>query len=107
MILHGSPDHLQALRDLHAHHESKRDELKARHGNIYTDVEHVKSELDALSAELHHLTNHAVALDASFDKFGYVPFSAQVLCRRSHMQVLGPSEDKRRRLRDGLAAQRT
>jgi hypothetical protein len=56
---------------LHTHNESRRDELKERHGELYADIDHVKSELDALAAELHHLTSHAVSLDASFDRFGY------------------------------------
>lgn len=61
----------QAIRTLHGHHESRRSELKEKHGEVYADIEHVKSELDALAAELHHLTSHAVALDASFDRYGY------------------------------------
>ena len=53
------------------HHEKRRDDLKERHGDIYSDIENVKSELDSLAAELHHLTAHAVSLDASFDRYGY------------------------------------
>lgn len=45
--------------------------MKERHGEVYADIEHVKSELDALAAELHNLTEHAVSLDASFDRYGY------------------------------------
>lgn len=71
VLLQGSAQHLEAVRELHAHHESRRDELKERHGELYTDIEHVKSELDALAAELHQITNHAVSLDASFDRYGY------------------------------------
>ncbi|KAK5382340.1 hypothetical protein LTR20_006027 [Exophiala xenobiotica] len=71
VILQGSAEHLEAVRELHAHHESKRDELKQRHGSLYADIENVKSELDALAAELHHVTAHAVSLDASFDRYGY------------------------------------
>jgi hypothetical protein len=71
VILQGSAQHLEAVRELHAHHESKRDELRERHGELFTDIEHVKSELDALAAELHQITAHAVSLDASFDRYGY------------------------------------
>ena len=56
---------------MHEHHEARRDELKDRHGEVYSDIEHVKSELDALATELHNLTTHAVSLDASFDRYGY------------------------------------
>jgi hypothetical protein len=71
VILHGSAEHLEAVRQLHAHHESKRDDLKQRHGDLYSDIENVKSELDALSAELHRISAHSVSLDASFDRYGY------------------------------------
>ncbi|KIW12279.1 hypothetical protein PV08_09556 [Exophiala spinifera] len=71
VILQGTPEHLEAVRDLHAHHQSRRDELRDRHGELYTDIETVKADLDALAAELHHITAHAVSLDASFDRYGY------------------------------------
>ena len=45
--------------------------MRERHGEVYSDIENVKSELDALAAELHHITAHAVSLDASFDRYGY------------------------------------
>jgi hypothetical protein len=38
---------------------------------VYKKFEHVRDELDVLNSELHILTDHSVALDASFDKFGY------------------------------------
>ncbi|KAK4947358.1 hypothetical protein LTR10_013726 [Elasticomyces elasticus] len=71
VILHGSAEHLEAVRQLHAHHQSKRDDLKQRHGDLYSDIENVKSELDELSAELHRISDHSVSLDASFDRYGY------------------------------------
>ncbi|KIW99417.1 uncharacterized protein Z518_11405 [Rhinocladiella mackenziei CBS 650.93] len=71
VILQGSAEHVEAIRELHAHHESRRDELMNHHGDLYSDIEHVKSELDALAAELHQVTAHAVSLDASFDRYGY------------------------------------
>lgn len=71
VILQGSAEHLEAVRELHAHHQSKRDELRERHGDLYNDIETVKSDLDALASELHQITTHAVSLDASFDRYGY------------------------------------
>ena len=38
---------------------------------MYDEFEQVKKELDALSQEFRLLTDHAVALDANFSKFGY------------------------------------
>ena len=69
--VHGSAEHLEAIREIHAHHESRRDTLKDKHGTIYDEIEHVKTELDTLAEELHHLSDHGVSLDANFSKFGY------------------------------------
>jgi len=71
LVLSGSPEHLEALRQAHTHHESRRDALKQKHGSAYDEFENVKSELDALGSELHMLTDHAVSLDANFSKYGY------------------------------------
>lgn len=71
LVISGSPEHLEALRQAHSHHESKRDALKAKHGEAYDEFENVKAELDALGSELHMLTDHSVALDANFSKYGY------------------------------------
>jgi low temperature requirement protein LtrA len=45
--------------------------MREKHSDVYNEFEHVKSELDAISAELDLLTDHHVTLDANFSKFGY------------------------------------
>lgn len=59
------------VREIHAHHEKKRRELQDVHGNLYEDFEHIYNQLNVLSNELHLLTEHGVALDANFSKYGY------------------------------------
>lgn len=59
------------MREIHAFHESRRHHLRTQHGHIYEEFELVKSELDTLADELLHLSDHGVALDANFSKFGY------------------------------------
>ncbi|KAB8303193.1 hypothetical protein EYC80_004640 [Monilinia laxa] len=71
LVINGSPEHLDALRIAHTHHENKRQALKDKHGDAYDEFENVKSDLDALISELHMLTDHSVALDANFSKYGY------------------------------------
>jgi hypothetical protein len=71
LVINGSPEHLEALRNAHAYHESRRDTLKEKHGPAYDEFENVRAELDVLSTELHMLTDHAVSLDANFSKYGY------------------------------------
>jgi hypothetical protein len=71
LVISGSPEHLDALRQAHSHYDEKREMLRAKHGLDYDEFENVRAELDTLSSELHMLTDHAVALDANFSKYGY------------------------------------
>ena len=71
LVVHGSPEHIDALRRAHSHHEERREVLKRKHGDAYDEFENVKGELDVLGSELHMLTDHAVELDANFSKYGY------------------------------------
>ncbi|KUJ08616.1 uncharacterized protein LY89DRAFT_691040 [Mollisia scopiformis] len=72
LVINGSPEHLDALRRAHSHHESRREDLRRRHGeDVFDEFESVRAELDALGSELHMLTDHAVSLDANFSKYGY------------------------------------
>ncbi|KAF4629577.1 hypothetical protein G7Y89_g8568 [Cudoniella acicularis] len=71
LVISGSPEHLEALKKAHSHHESRREALRQKHGDDFDEFENVRSELDALGNELHMLTDNAVALNANFSKYGY------------------------------------
>jgi len=71
LVINGSPEHIEALRQAHSHHEGRREALKQKHGEAFDEFEAVRAELDVLGSELHMLTDHAVALDANFSKYGY------------------------------------
>ncbi|KAL2061019.1 hypothetical protein VTL71DRAFT_9071 [Oculimacula yallundae] len=71
LCIRGSPEHVQVIRELKAHHESRRASIRENHTEIYNDFEHIESELTAIAAELNMLTDHHVTLDANFSKFGY------------------------------------
>ncbi|KAL6705389.1 hypothetical protein ACN47E_007038 [Coniothyrium glycines] len=71
LVIHGSPEHIEALRHTHSHHEDRHRQLKEEHGAVADEFERVIRELDALSNELHMLSEHAVQLDANFSKYGY------------------------------------
>ena len=71
VFVHGSAEHLSAVREIHALHEQRRSNLRDQYAHIYDEFEHVRAELDVMSEELHFLTDHAVSLDANFSKFGY------------------------------------
>lgn len=71
LFISGSPEHIEALRRAHSHHEQRRQTLREKHGEAYEEFERVREDLDALSVDLHMLTDHAVSLDANFSKYGY------------------------------------
>lgn len=71
VCIHGSPEHLATIREIHAHHEERRDQLREKHADVYEEFEKVHLQLETLSHELQHLTEHGVSLDANFSKFGY------------------------------------
>ncbi|KAJ8115459.1 hypothetical protein OPT61_g2910 [Boeremia exigua] len=71
LVVHGSREHIEALRHTHSHHEERHRQLKEEHPDLAAEFEHVLRELDALSAELHMISEHAVQLDANFSKYGY------------------------------------
>ena len=68
VYIHGSKEHLDAVREIHNHHEQRRHHLRSTHGNIYDEFEKVRRDLDVLSEEMHALTDHGVSLDANFSK---------------------------------------
>lgn len=62
---------IEILRYMHAHHESRHHRMKEEHGEVLDEIEGIVRELDALSNELHMVSDHAVQLDANFSKYGY------------------------------------
>jgi hypothetical protein len=71
LVISGSPEHLEALRQAYSHHEERRQLLREQHGENFDEWERVREQLDALSVDLHMLSDHAVSLDANLSKYGY------------------------------------
>ena len=71
VCIHGSDEHLAAVREIHAHTEQQRIDLRRKHAEVYEDFENIHQQLDLLSSELHRLSDHGVSLDANFSKYGY------------------------------------
>ena len=59
------------MRETHSHHEKAKENLRIKHGKEFDEFERVVKELDRLSTELHMVSEHAVQLDANFEKYGY------------------------------------
>ncbi|KAF2491628.1 hypothetical protein BU16DRAFT_574646 [Lophium mytilinum] len=71
LVIHGTDEHIEALRDSHQWTEGRQRRMREEHGNVLDEFERVIRELDTLSEELHAVSQHAVQLDASFSKYGY------------------------------------
>ncbi|KAK4905848.1 hypothetical protein LTR66_017772, partial [Elasticomyces elasticus] len=71
VVVYGTPEHLSAIRDVQNHHLSKRETLRIKNAELFQEFDNVHKTLDHLNEELNRLTDHAVALDASFNKYGY------------------------------------
>lgn len=71
IYIYGSDEHLAAVREIYAHTEQQREELRRKHAQVYEDFENIHHQLDALSSELHRLTNLGISLDANFSKYSY------------------------------------
>lgn len=88
IVVHGSVDHITALRETHSHHEKARENLRIKHGKEFDEFERVVKELDRLSTELHMVSEHAVQLDANFEKYGYsAHLSKSISCHVSHLGI--------------------
>ena len=102
LVVNGSPEHLDALRRAHSHHEQRRQSLRDRHGQAYEEFENVRTELDALGSELTSLTSQSVSLNANFSKYGYSAHlrtydddeSPPSLSRKSSMMTVGEGGEK-------------
>lgn len=67
----GSPEHLDALRKAHSHHEQRCDAFRERYTEVYDQFHDLHHDLDALAEELNRVSERGVQLDASFSKYGY------------------------------------
>lgn len=71
VVEHGSDAHINYLRQVHSHHEGRRDEMRARLGDAASEWEETHRQLNSVSMELEKLARRESALEHNFDKFGY------------------------------------
>ncbi|EGR52249.1 uncharacterized protein TRIREDRAFT_53747 [Trichoderma reesei QM6a] len=71
VIVHGSLEHSEYLRQSRDHHEERRQLLREQHGPAFEEWELVHSQLASVNTELERLENHASGLYGNFGKFGY------------------------------------
>ncbi|KAM0265974.1 hypothetical protein ACHAPA_007333 [Fusarium lateritium] len=71
VVIHGSPEHCDYLKETRDHHESRRAHFRQHHGPAFEEWEDTKSQLDLVKGHLERLSTNSSALNANFDKFGY------------------------------------
>lgn len=71
VVVYGSPEHIACIQDVKDYHLERRITLREKNADLFEEFDELHDMLDHLHAELDALTERAVALDASFDKFGY------------------------------------
>ncbi|KAL6698953.1 bacterial low temperature requirement A domain-containing protein [Trichoderma pleuroticola] len=71
VVIHGSIEHSQYLRQTRDHHEERRQLLREQHGPAFEEWEDVQNQLSSVTAELERVENQASGLYGNFNKFGY------------------------------------
>ncbi|RSL72513.1 hypothetical protein BHE90_010654 [Fusarium euwallaceae] len=71
VVLHGSSEHCNYLRETRDHHEGRRAKLRERHGPAFDEWEDVQNQLDTFNTEIDRLSTNTNGLSANFNKFGY------------------------------------
>lgn len=71
IVSHGSEEHINYLRQVHSHHESRRDQIRARFGDVADDWEDAHRQATSVSGEIERLSRRDTTLEHNFAKFGY------------------------------------
>ena len=71
LVLHGSDEHLTALREIHSFHLGRHAAFQEQHGEHFTELERAIRDMDAVQEQLHALEKRVVQLDAAAEKYGY------------------------------------
>lgn len=99
LVIHGSDEHLSALRNIHSFHQERRAAYQKQHGEHFTKLEAAVRDMDAVRAELHMLEKRVIQLDAAAEKYG---FDSHVRLRESEddCSAAGLSRDFEKGRRD-------
>ena len=71
VVVHGSSEHANYLRQTRDHHESRREELRHRHGKAFEEWQDVLHHLNSATQDLERLSHQTSGLSGNFGKFGY------------------------------------
>jgi low temperature requirement protein LtrA len=82
LVLHGSDEHLTALREIHSFHLGRHAAFQEKHGEHFSELERAIRDMDAVQEQLHALEKRVIQLDAAAEKYGY----------DSHVRLREPGE---------------
>lgn len=72
VVIHGSDEHHQYLRETHAHHQDRHRRMTERHGReLLDELQDIQDQLNSAKAELDKLGSDQGALSHNFSKFGF------------------------------------
>lgn len=71
VVVYGSPEHVACIHQIRENYLERRVTLREKNADLFEEFDQLHETLDHLHSELDALTERAVALDASFNKFGY------------------------------------
>ncbi|KAK5997012.1 hypothetical protein PT974_02361 [Cladobotryum mycophilum] len=71
IVVHGSTEHGEYLRQSRDHHEDRRKRLREQHGPAFEEWERIHNQLNKVNSELERLENQSTGLHGNFSKFGY------------------------------------
>jgi hypothetical protein len=72
IVIHGSPEHLEALHEVHSHNELQRQQLRQKLGSQFDELEQIIRQVDQIGHELSTVSEGTgVQLNANFSKYGY------------------------------------
>jgi low temperature requirement protein LtrA len=71
LVIHGSDEHLSALRHVHSFHQERRAAFQKKHGEHFDALESAIRDMDAVREELNTLEKRVIQLDAATEKYGY------------------------------------
>lgn len=71
VVVQGSAEHTNYLKQSRQHHETRRAELKERHGAAFDEWEEVQNQLNSVTAQLSRMSTNTSGLHGNFGKFGF------------------------------------
>ncbi|KAL9057936.1 MAG: hypothetical protein Q9162_002063 [Coniocarpon cinnabarinum] len=88
ICVHGSDEHMEALRCIYSDHNERRCGLQEQYGDMFLQAEGALLEMEALSEELRRVTDRPIQFSTALNRYGY---SVNVRAREKDLGSTGTS----------------